>query len=122
MTRKTSHPRFALVLKRRRWTAQDAEVVLSAWRESGDSLSRFASRHGLVAWRLMRWRRVLGKEATPAIQFHRVHVARRSRREVETIARGVELVLRDGRRVAVHRGFDPALLEDVVRTVESWSC
>ena len=72
MTHKASHPTFALILKRRRWSIRDAEVVLSAWRESGDSLSQFARRHGLEAWRLMRWRRQLTKGA--AIQFHRVKV------------------------------------------------
>jgi hypothetical protein len=34
----------------------------------------------------------------------------------------LELLLRDGRRVAVRRGFDAAALADLVRTVESWSC
>lgn len=94
--------------------------MLSVWHESGDSLSRFASRHGLVAWRLMRWRRLLGKQAT--IQFHPVKLVRPPSRERATVTGGVELVLRDGRRVVIRRDFDAALLEDVVRAVESWSC
>jgi hypothetical protein len=34
----------------------------------------------------------------------------------------VELVLRGGRRLAVERGFDAALLEELVRIAESWPC
>jgi transposase-like protein len=120
MTRKASDPTFAQILKRRRWTAQDAEAVLSTWRESGESLSRFARRHGLDAWRLMRWRRLLDKQG--AIQFHRVKVVSSSSRAVTPAGETLELVLRDGRRVAVRRGFDALLLEDLVRTVESWPC
>lgn len=120
MMLKASQPTFALILKRRRWTTGDAEAVLSAWRESGDSLSQFASRHGLVAWRLMRWRRLLGKRAT--VQFHRVRVVSPSNRSMGSAGDTLELVLRDGRRVAVRRGFDAALLEDLVRAVESWPC
>ena len=120
MTRKASHPTIAQTLKRRRWTAQDAEAVLSAWRESGESLSRFARRHGLDAWRLMRWRRLLGKDG--AVQFHPVKVVSTSSGALAPVGEALELVLRDGRRVAVRRGFDALLLEDLVRTVESWPC
>ncbi len=120
MTRKPSHPTLAPVLKGRRWGAGEAEIVLAAWRESGVSLSAFARRHGLDAWRLMRWRRRLAKDA--AIQFHRVEVVAAPSGEEVSGTSGVELVLRDGRRVAVRRGFDAALLGDLVRAVESWSC
>jgi transposase-like protein len=118
MTRRTNEPTLALILKRRRWSVRDAEVVLSAWRESGETVTRFARHHGLVAERLLRWRR---QSPGTVIQFHRVKVAA-PRDEVAAEPRGIELVLRGGRRVAIDRGFDAALLEAVVRTVESWPC
>ena len=118
MIRKTSDPTFALVLKRRRWSVRDAQVVLSAWRESGETLSSFAGRHALVAERLLRWRRLM---TGTVIRFHRVKVAAPSD-QATTVTGGVELVLRDGRRVAIRRGFDAGLLKELVRTVESWSC
>jgi len=55
MTRKLNDSAFASILKLRRWEAGDAEVVLSAWRTSGDSLTGFARRHGLQVWRLRYW-------------------------------------------------------------------
>ena len=119
MTRKPSHTTFAALLKRRRWSARDAEEVLSAWRESGEPLSKFAARHGLVAERLLRWRRVTRGSA---IQFRPVKVVRATRDEDPWVGSGVELVLRGGRRVAVGRDFDAALLEALVRAVESWPC
>lgn len=118
MTRKTTDPTLALVLERRRWSAGDAEVVLSAWRESGEPVSRFAGRHGLVVERLLRWRR---KTAGTVMRFHRVRVAA-PRDEAAAGSSSIELVLRGGRRVAIRPGFDAALLEDVARTVESWAC
>jgi transposase-like protein len=120
MTRTRSHAALGSVLKRRRWGAVEAEVVLAAWRESGVSLSAFARRHGLDAWRLMRWRRRLAQ--VTSIQFHRVKVVAAPRAETAADGSGLELLLRDGHRVAVRRGFDAALLEDLVRAVESWSC
>ena len=118
-TRKRINARLAGALKRRRWSAVEAESVLSVWRQSGDSLAGFARRHGLDAWRLMRWRRKLSQDSE-TIRFHPVEVVA-ERRPAE--AAGVELVLCDGaRRIVIHRGFDVQLLEDVVRTVESWSC
>ena len=118
MTRKPEYAPLAAVLKRRRWSAGDADVVLSAWRESGEPLSRFAARHRLVAERLLRWRRMT---RGPAIQFRPVQVVPAPRDDIAA-GSGVELVLRGGRRVAVGRDFDAALLEALVRAVESWPC
>lgn len=120
MARTETDSRIELVVKRRRWSDHDAEVVLSAWQETGGSLSAFARKHGVDPWRLMRWRRRLGKGA--AIRFHRVRVARPRADESSRGEGGVELVLCGGRRVVMQRGFDAALLEEVVRAVESWTC
>jgi len=118
-TRKTSAS-LAEALKCRRWGVREAEAVLSAWRQSGESLTGFAGRHGLDAWRLMRWRRKLSQDSE-TIRFHPVQVVS-ERRQKDAGASGVELVLRHGRRLVLHRGFDAGLLENVVRAVESWSC
>jgi hypothetical protein len=118
MTRKQTPSSLAPILKRPYWRAQDAEAMLSVARESGMSLSAFARRHGVHPRRLMRWRGVLAKRG--AIRFHPIQVVSPSRDE--PAPGGIELVLSSGQRIAVHRGFDPALLEDLVRAVESWSC
>jgi transposase-like protein len=121
MLRAENGSSFEAAVKRSRWSDRDAEVVLSAWQEAGGSLSAFARKHGVDAWRLMRWRRRLSKGS--GIQFRRVKVVRpqadalRSRGEG-----GVEVVLRGGRRVVVRRGFDPTFLAEVVQAVESWAC
>jgi len=117
MTRKTIRSTWATILRRKRWSARDAEVVLSAWRESGESLSAFAERHDLVAERLLRWRRVMTRTSIP---FHPVQIT--AAKGDATSTSGIELVLCHGRRIEIRPGFDAALLEDLVRTVESWSC
>jgi hypothetical protein len=93
-------------------------VVLDACRESGLSLSQFAQRHEVSRSRLMRWRSRLKKKET-AIRFHPVRVIAQSEAEP---ADTLELIVRGGRRVSIRRGFDAALLEEVVRLVESWPC
>jgi len=120
MTRKLDDSTFASILKLRRWGAGDAEVVLSAWRKSGDSLTGFARRHGLQVWRLRHW--VQQPSPATAIQLRPVKVVAGSTDKPPVDSSNLELVLRGGHRVVVHRGFDAGLLEELVRTVESWPC
>jgi len=103
------------------WRAADAERVLEAWRRSGKSVAAFAG-HGLSAARLLRWRSRL--EIPPAPVFHPVRVVERQRSNPIAPARRepLELELRGGRRIRVPAGFDAALLEELVRTVEGWGC
>ena len=101
------------------WRVEDAEAVLKVWHESGVSVSAFARRHGINVARLLRWRRRLAQEG--GLEFHPVKLVLESNNG-GTATGAVELVLRNGHRVAVHRGFDGVLLEELVRSVESWSC
>lgn len=48
-------------LGRKRWTAEDAAHVLSAWKASGLSLAAFSRRHTLTAQRVAWWRDRLAK-------------------------------------------------------------
>jgi hypothetical protein len=103
------------------WREPDARRVLALWRKSGLSLKAFASREGIGRSRLQRWKTRLESE-TPT--FHPVQVvfdAHAAARQVGSPGR-VELVLGNGRRVAVTAGFDAAVLEELVRVVESWPC
>jgi transposase-like protein len=60
----TSHrstvPRFAH-LRDKRWTAEDADEVLTAWARSGESMAGFARENGLQAHRLQYWSKRLSK-------------------------------------------------------------
>jgi hypothetical protein len=104
------------------WRAADAAAVLSAWRESGLSLRAYALGQGLSVSRLERWKLRLGAE-TRAVRFHRVEVRERGPAVPQAgDGRGVEIVLRGGRRLRVRCGFDDSLLESVARAVESWTC
>ena len=59
-------------VQRRRWTAEDAKEALAAQAQSGLSLSAFASREGLDAQRLFRWRRRLEVDAPESATFEEV--------------------------------------------------
>ena len=50
----------------KRWSAEDAALVLDAFSRSGLGLTAFARRHGLCVQRLRRWRSRLAVDARPA--------------------------------------------------------
>jgi len=64
----------------RRWSPDDAEVILTAWQESGLSVAEFARAHGWDPMRLYRWRRELGQTdvAVEPLEFIELEVKGRS--------------------------------------------
>jgi hypothetical protein len=104
----------------RYWRAADAERVLEAWRRSGEGGAAFARRQGLSVRRLLRWRERLRESKAPV--FHPVRVVERGELIGVAGTGALELELRGGRRIRVSAGFDPELLEELVRTVEGWGC
>ncbi len=121
--RRNGLPRsLAALTANRYWRAVDAKQVLAAWRHSGQSAAAFALDHGLSAARLLRWRARLTPTAAPV--FHPVRVVERlGLQSIGAVKpEPLELVLRGGRRIRVPAGFDAALLEELVRTVEGWGC
>ena len=111
---------LAALIASRYWRAGDAERVLEAWRRSGQSGAAFAREHGLSCARLLRWRDRLKRTAAP--RFHPVRVVPGAERIAVAGTAALELELRSGHRIRVHAGFDPELLEQLVRAVEGWGC
>lgn len=106
------------------WHESEACRVLKLWQESGLSLKAFADRHGIGRARLQRWKTRLEDSTAPA--FHPVQVVFDSKPRQDSVGGAspgrVELVLGNGRRVAVGSGFDASVLKELVGVVESWSC
>ena len=112
---------LAALVANRYWRAVEAEQVLEVWRRSGQSAAAFAREHELSAARLLRWQARLEPGASPV--FHPVRVVRRVTSSSATSSpEPLELELRGGRRIRVSAGFDPELLEALVRAVEGWGC
>ena len=112
------------------WRAASAELIVTAWEQSGETLAVFARRHGVRRERLARWRDRLRQARGPArLRFHPVKVRESP---VDGLGRsgpanvaggsGLELVLRGGRRISIGRGFDAAVLVELVRVLESGPC
>jgi transposase-like protein len=53
-------------LRERRWTKQDARVLLDAIERSGETVRAFARAHGLNANRIYKWREQLANEDAEA--------------------------------------------------------
>lgn len=124
--RSTAVPSLARALESRYWSEVEAREVLSAWERSGEPASVFARRHGLSPHRLLRWknrRRGSARRSRPA--FHPVQVveAEGPTRSVGSGESGtLELIVDGSRRIVVRRGFDPEVLWELLRVLESRSC
>jgi transposase len=107
----------------KRWGASRAREMLAEARESGESLSAFAQRHGIDPQRLYSWRRKLdaargaGSPATGEV-FIPVRLAPEARK---TSASGFEVVLGAGRVVRVGADFDARALRRLVEALEEGS-
>lgn len=104
------------------WRAADAQAALVAWSRSGLPLAAFAREHGIPIAKLRRWKGRLGRPA-PAVAFHRVKVSGgQGGALAHPSASSVDVVVRGGRSLRVHSGFDAELLRQVVEAMESWPC
>lgn len=104
------------VVERRYWSEGDARVVVSAWRQSGLRVARFAREHGLDHRRISRWAARLGAPGDGAVVFHPVRLVEAVRGDHKADA--IEVVLLDGRRVRLPAGFDAEDLARVLGVLE----
>lgn len=101
------------------WRQTEAQLIVEAWRESGETVAEFARRHGVDPKRLSRWASRLrrSRRSAPApVHFQRVRVAGdgASRQGGASI----EIDLGTGRRVRVAPGFEAEDLRRVLVVLE----
>ncbi len=108
------------------WREDDARAVLTALADSGLPLSEFSRQFGISAKRIERWHKRLEMDPGPPsaraassgdVAFHPIHVV-----VDEGADSGLELVLGNGRRIAVRGDFDPQVLERLVRCLDELPC
>ena len=109
---------------RARWTPQEAQRVLEAWRSSGLDLSAWCRREGVEYERVRRWRSRLAvrsrRTATSSTaRFLPVRVLSGSAPSPE--GPSFELELSRGMRLRVPPQFDEASLVALLRVVEAGS-
>ena len=85
------------------WRAADARVAVEAWRQSGEGLAEFASRHGIHPRRLGRWARRLDREGE--LRFHSVRVVEPESVTERGACRPIEISLGERCSVRVLPGF-----------------
>lgn len=125
-TSSTKSRSLTRALESRYWGDTEAREVLAAWERSGEPASVFARRHGLSPYRLLRWKgrlRDSGRRSRPV--FHPVRVVD-SGVPTPTLgtegAGALELIVGGSLRIVIRRGFDPDVLLELVRVMESRSC
>ncbi len=109
------------IARSRRWTDEEAQIVIDALVASRLSVRAFAAEHGVQAQRIYLWRRKLGE---------RDSVARRSLEFVEVDARPrtwpgrrYEIVMPNGVRLSIEGGVEASEVRTLVEILrESSSC
>jgi transposase-like protein len=99
----------------KRWTAARARQVLAEAKESGESLSAFAERHGIDPQRLYSWRRKLEASTASSETFVPVRVASEAKTPASC---DIELVLKTGSIVRVGPDFDIRALRRLIEALE----
>lgn len=111
---------LAAIRDKRYWREGDARQVLEAFEASELSLAAFCRRHELKDKRVRRWRALLGPgsaELTAMLPVRVVAGEARGERRAE-----LQVVLRNGRRIAVTGEVDGARLTELAQVVEAWGC
>ena len=106
----------ARVAGRPYWRRAEARVIVGAWQDSGETVSRFARRHGVDPRRLSRWASRLRRREGVPVRFHRVRVAGEGAGSGGGPA--IEIELSCGRRVRVAHGFMAEDLRRVLAVLE----
>lgn len=108
---RSSSKELRAILRRRRWTAEEASAVLDAVAASGLSLNGFATRHGLQPCRLYRWSRQLRRGAAQVepVGFEEVPVPVPAADEWRDDDR-IEVALPSGHVVRLGASFDDGAL------------
>ncbi len=101
------------IIGKRRWNEGEARLVVSASQASGKSLSSFAREYGVQPSRIGRWSARLQGPTKGGMRFHPVRLVEAE--PLEGKPGPIEVVLGNGRRVRVPRGF---AAEDLVRVLE----
>jgi transposase-like protein len=108
-------------LNRRRWTEEEAKQALTAWAQSGLSPGAFATREGLDAQRLWRWRRKLGTPTGPVFEEIVCQDAASGLERqppAPSEQERFEIVLPSGRVVRVPASFDATALRHLLAVVD----
>ena len=87
---------------------------VEAWKQSGESISAFAAHEKVSASSLRRWIHAHEKPSIP--RFFRVVPA--TARPAAVPVRGLVVTIGDA-RIQVETGFDPLLLQQIVRALSS---
>ena len=101
------------------WTEKEGREAVRAWKASGESLTRFAARHGVGTHRIRWWCKRLGDSLTVAAKpLQLVPVEILAGAPARDDVRPIEIEVA-GRRVRVGADFDEGTLVRLVRVLES---
>ena len=104
--------------KRRHWKKQ-----IARWKESGFSQAEYCRRNHLKVHQMVYWKKQLAEpNPKPSPQFVRMDLERVLDSSAVTAPTPLRLVFGGAFFIEVNKGFDPATLEQVLRTLRRAGC
>jgi hypothetical protein len=113
--------RVTIAAESRYWRESTAQVMVDAWRESGETVAAFARRQGVERRRLARWIRRVDGKADVLVPFHPVRVVDVPAETRQSEA-PIEIVVGSPCRVRVPPGFEGDDLRRVLAVLAGGSC
>jgi len=110
---------FRRVIQLPYWRRAEADLILEAWQDSGETLAAFARRWSVNVGRLARWVAEMDEEERPSLGFHRVELvnANSARVTVDATPRLLAELACGAWTVRVPIGFDPEEMGCLLRLV-----
>jgi len=102
------------VARRGYWRAAEGQVMVEAWRRSGEPLGKFARRHGVDRRRVAWWALRLEEREPRPVRFHPVRLAGGRRND----GGAIELELGSVWRVRLPQGFEAEELRRLLAVLE----
>jgi hypothetical protein len=95
-------------------------AAITTWKESGEGVRAYCSRRGIPPSTFYWWRKRIAEDSDSRPRFVSVRMT-----ELTVSAggpAGIEVLLRNGRRLRLDRGFDAATLQAAIETLEAIAC
>ncbi len=108
-------------LRQARWRRDQAQIVVQAWKASGQTMDEFTEKHGIAFDRLNNWAQRFHSEKTvrspEKLTFMPVRIPDQEEAPRATGRDAMHIALPTGIRVTISPGFNPCALKTLIETL-----
>jgi hypothetical protein len=108
-------------LRQGRWRRDQGQIVVQAWKASGQTMDEFTEKHGIAFDRLNNWAQRFHREKRAAspekLTFVPVRIPNQGEAPRATGRDAMHIALPTGIRVTISPGFNPCALKTLIETL-----